>query len=56
MQPPMKGVVLQSFGSGNVPSNRSDLIGAWAEAACRGVLIVNVTQCTEVSGNVQLKN
>lgn len=48
MQPPMQGIVLETFGAGNVPSNRSDLISAWADATRRGVLIVNITQCTEV--------
>ncbi|XP_030381287.1 L-asparaginase [Scaptodrosophila lebanonensis] len=45
LAPPIKGVVLQSFGSGNVPSNRHDLIEELRAAAARGVLIVNCTQC-----------
>lgn len=45
MQPPMKGVVIQSFGSGNIPSNRMDILKEFKEAAERGVLIINCTQC-----------
>lgn len=45
LNPPMKGVVLQSFGSGNVPSNREDILKELQAACERGVLIVNTTQC-----------
>jgi len=41
---PMKGVVLQSFGSGNIP-NQQDLLQEVREAVNRGVLVVNITQC-----------
>lgn len=37
--------MLQSYGSGNVPTNRKDIISALGEAAARGVIIVNITQC-----------
>lgn len=47
LQPPMMGVVLQSYGAGNVPSNRADLLSTLREAAERGVLIVNCSQCLE---------
>ncbi|XP_036319118.1 L-asparaginase isoform X2 [Rhagoletis pomonella] len=46
LAPPMKGVVLQSFGSGNVPSNRKDFIEELRVACDRGVIIINCTQCT----------
>lgn len=45
LQPPMKGVVIQSFGSGNIPSNRQDILQQFKEAADRGVIIINCTQC-----------
>uniref|UniRef100_T1GU67 asparaginase n=1 Tax=Megaselia scalaris TaxID=36166 RepID=T1GU67_MEGSC len=45
LQPPMKGVVIQSFGSGNIPSNRQDILQQFKEAAERGVIIINCTQC-----------
>jgi len=42
---PMQGIVIESFGAGNVPSNRPDLIKEFQNAAARGVLILNITQC-----------
>lgn len=45
LQPPILGVVLQSYGSGNIPTNRKDIIDALHEATTRGVIIVNITQC-----------
>ena len=42
---PMEGIVIESFGSGNIPSNRPDLVKEFKEAAERGVLILNITQC-----------
>lgn len=50
LQPPMQGVVLQTFGAGNIPSNRKDLIEELKKANERGLIIVNCTQCT--SGSV----
>jgi 60kDa lysophospholipase len=50
LQPPMKGVVLQTFGAGNIPSNRQDLTDTLKEATERGVIIVNCTQC--ITGSV----
>ncbi|CAE7581786.1 unnamed protein product, partial [Symbiodinium microadriaticum] len=45
--PPMRGVVLESFGTGNAPDDRPDILEAIQEACDRGVVIVNVTQCTK---------
>jgi lysophospholipase len=45
LQEPLRGCVLESFGSGNAPDNRPDLMAALAEATERGVVIVNCTQC-----------
>lgn len=42
---PMEGIVIESFGSGNIPSNRPDLVQEFKEAAKRGVLMLNITQC-----------
>ena len=44
LQPPMKGVVLQTFGAGNVPAEQP-LLEKLKEACDRGVVIVNCTQC-----------
>ena len=45
LMPPLRGLVLETFGSGNMPDRDDDLIGALRDAADRGVVIVNVTQC-----------
>ncbi|CAB3397830.1 unnamed protein product [Caenorhabditis bovis] len=45
LQPPTKGVILQTFGAGNMPTRRSDIIAALKDAIDRGVLIVNCSQC-----------
>ncbi|XP_034484886.1 L-asparaginase 1 [Drosophila innubila] len=45
---PMKGVVIQSFGSGNIP-NQPELLQEVREAVERGVLVVNITQCLKGS-------
>ena len=45
VQPPMQGVVLQSYGAGNGPDAREDLLEILKSASSRGVLIVNITQC-----------
>ncbi|XP_045502872.1 L-asparaginase 1-like [Colias croceus] len=44
-QPPIEGVVLESYGSGNIPSNRDDVLEAIVAAVKRGVIVVNITQC-----------
>ncbi|XP_038072100.1 L-asparaginase 1-like isoform X2 [Patiria miniata] len=46
LSPPMKGVVLQTFGAGNGPDSRKDLMEVIREATQRGVLIINCTQCS----------
>ncbi|OMH83756.1 L-asparaginase [Zancudomyces culisetae] len=48
--PPMKGVVLETFGCGNIPCKDNSMIDLLREASDRGVVIVNVTQCQK--GNV----
>ena len=45
LRPPIAGVVLESFGSGNAPDHRADFLAALREGSERGVVIVNVTQC-----------
>ncbi|GLH07818.1 Putative asparaginase [Gryllus bimaculatus] len=45
LQPPTLGVVLQSYGAGNVPSDRQDILDAIGAATQRGVIVVNTTQC-----------
>uniref|UniRef100_A0A3B3CT71 asparaginase n=1 Tax=Oryzias melastigma TaxID=30732 RepID=A0A3B3CT71_ORYME len=45
LQPPMQGVVLETYGSGNAPDNRPDLLAELKAATDSGVIIVNCTQC-----------
>ncbi|XP_049917346.1 60 kDa lysophospholipase isoform X2 [Epinephelus moara] len=45
LQPPMEGVVLETYGSGNAPDNRSDLLEELKKATDSGVIIINCTQC-----------
>lgn len=47
LEPPIQGVVLQTYGAGNLPTNRPDLIEELRKASERGVLIVNCTQCAK---------
>ncbi|CAG2105883.1 unnamed protein product, partial [Medioppia subpectinata] len=42
---PIEGVVLQTYGAGNAPSNRRDILEEFRKATDRGVIIVNITQC-----------
>ena len=45
----MQGVVIETFGAGNVPSNRPDLMNEFKMASERGVILVNITQCLKGS-------
>uniref|UniRef100_A0A0K0FVB3 asparaginase n=1 Tax=Strongyloides venezuelensis TaxID=75913 RepID=A0A0K0FVB3_STRVS len=45
LQPPVEGVVLQTFGAGNMPSRRTDIIEELKRATDKGIIIVNVSQC-----------
>lgn len=46
----LDGVVLQTYGAGNGPSERADIMAVLEEASARGCLILNCTQCSV--GNV----
>jgi L-asparaginase len=52
LQPPLRGLVLETYGSGNAPTNDQQFLDALAEAAARGVVIVDCTQC--LRGTVNL--
>ncbi|XP_068216097.1 L-asparaginase-like isoform X1 [Palaemon carinicauda] len=45
LQPPMAGAIIQTYGAGNMPSNRTDIMDVLQEATERGVILVNITQC-----------
>lgn len=49
----MEGVILQSYGAGNIPDHRSDLMEELRQATSNGIIIVNCSQCT--SGYVSEK-
>jgi L-asparaginase len=44
LQPPIRGLILQTYGTGNAPEDQK-LIQAFKAANDRGVVIVNCTQC-----------
>nr|XP_012601960.1 60 kDa lysophospholipase isoform X2 [Microcebus murinus] len=46
LQPPMKGLVMETFGSGNGPT-KPDLLWELRAAAERGLVIVNCTHCLQ---------
>lgn len=46
IRPPLKGLVLETYGAGNAPDRRQDFLDALREAADRGLVIVNCTQCS----------
>ncbi|XP_068110326.1 60 kDa lysophospholipase isoform X1 [Hyperolius riggenbachi] len=52
LQPPMEGIVLETYGSGNAPNCRIDLLQELEAATDRGVLIINCTQCLRGSVTV----
>ena len=47
LEPPLDGLVMQSFGVGNAPTGYDGFIDALAKASERGTIIVNVSQCLE---------
>jgi len=48
LMPPIRGVVLQTYGAGNAPQ-RADLMSSLKEACDRGVVIVAISQCAKGS-------
>ncbi len=48
LAPPVQGVVLETFGTGNAPQ-REDLMQALKQACDRGVVIVAISQCVKGS-------
>lgn len=45
LQPPTQGIVLQTYGAGNMPTRRTDIIGEIRKAIERGCIVVNCSQC-----------
>jgi L-asparaginase len=52
LRPPLRGLVLETYGAGNAPTNDGRFLDVLAAAAGRGVVIVNCTQC--LRGTVDL--
>ncbi len=53
LQPPIKGLVLETYGVGNGPSKDAKLLTALEEAVQRGVVIVACTQCLQGMVNLE---
>jgi lysophospholipase len=47
--PQIAGVVLETYGSGNAPSNRPDILNIIKEACDSGVVVVNCSQCKKAT-------
>lgn len=50
IQPCVEGVILESFGAGNIPTDPK-IMDLLKDCNKRGVLILNITQCTEGTVN-----
>ncbi|GAV05662.1 hypothetical protein RvY_15758-2 [Ramazzottius varieornatus] len=46
LQPPILGCVLQTYGAGNIMARSKDIMDVLHEAHSRGVIIVNISQCS----------
>ncbi len=45
LQTPLRGLVLESYGSGNGPSDNREFLSVLDSASQRGIVIVNISQC-----------
>ena len=52
LQPPLRGLVLETYGAGNAPTNNPEFLHVLSAAVKRGVVIVDCTQC--LRGTVNL--
>jgi L-asparaginase len=52
LQPPIRGLILETYGIGNAPEDR-DLVATLKAATERGVIIVNCTQCLKGTVNME---
>jgi L-asparaginase len=53
LAPPIKGLVLETYGMGNAPNSDDRLLEVLSQATRRGVVIVNCTQCLKGRVNMQ---
>ncbi|PCJ50508.1 MAG: L-asparaginase 1 [Gammaproteobacteria bacterium] len=49
LRQPVKGLVLMTYGAGNIPSNNKALVAKIKDACDRGIVIVNCSQCLKGS-------
>jgi len=49
LQPPLQGLVLESYGSGNGPANDAVFLRVLRQASQRGVVLINCSQCVKGS-------
>jgi L-asparaginase len=52
LEPPLQGLIMQSYGVGNAPVIQSGFLDVLSGAIARGVVVVNVSQCLQ--GRVDL--
>jgi L-asparaginase len=52
LQPPLQGVILETYGTGNAPDKDRNFLDMLKEASDRGIVIVSCTQC--LHGSVDL--
>ncbi|MFN2321744.1 MAG: type I asparaginase [Trueperaceae bacterium] len=52
LRDPVRGLVLETYGSGNAPSRDPELLAVVRDAVARGLVVVNVTQC--LRGSVRM--
>jgi L-asparaginase len=53
LQPPLQGLVLESYGVGNGPANDPVFLRVLRQASQRGVVLINCTQCVKGSVDQQ---
>lgn len=53
LKPPLEGLIIQSYGSGNAPGKKKQFLLHIVDAVKRGVIVVVTTQC--IRGSVNLK-
>jgi len=52
LRQPVKGLILITYGAGNIPSHDDDFVAVITEACERGIVIVNCTHCLKGSVNM----
>ncbi len=52
LKPPLKGIIIEAFGVGNIPTRDENLEKVFREAADRGVVIIVCTQCLEGDAHI----